>query len=179
MSSLIGSGSSMKNPIKCKLCGQQFSKEKAERACEHCFLHANCHLIKCPNCGYEFPEEPSWLAKIFRTNRAAGGESGAHESVNELQEPELNRVKVDLQLFAKSVPGELPLARLGCGYSAFISRIETKDRTTLKKLMALGFLPGCEVRVQQRFPAYVIELGNSQYAIDKYVAEQILVQKLE
>jgi Fe2+ transport system protein FeoA len=73
--------------------------------------------------------------------------------------------------------GELPLSRLEQGYSAYISRIQTRDRNTLKKLLALGFLPGCEVRMRQNFPAYVVELGHSQYAIDRYVAEQILVQK--
>lgn len=40
--------------IKCPLCGKEFEKEEAGKACAACGKKG-CGLIKCPNCGYEFP----------------------------------------------------------------------------------------------------------------------------
>lgn len=40
--------------IVCPLCGKKFKKEEAGKACAACGKK-DCGLIKCPNCGYEFP----------------------------------------------------------------------------------------------------------------------------
>lgn len=40
--------------IKCPLCGKIFAKEESGEACSACGKKG-CGLIKCPNCGYEFP----------------------------------------------------------------------------------------------------------------------------
>ncbi len=50
---------------KCGLCGREFRKEEALTACVSCPFHKGCKLIKCPNCGYEFPREPGWLKKLL------------------------------------------------------------------------------------------------------------------
>ncbi len=43
------------------------------------------------------------------------------------------------------------------------------------KLMALGVMPGAVLKLLQRFPAYVIQLGYTQLAIDKETAASIVV----
>ena len=45
--------------------------------------------------------------------------------------------------------------------------------------MALGVLPGATVKLLQRFPSYVIQLGYTQLALDKETASTILVTRNE
>ena len=45
----------------------------------------------------------------------------------------------------------------------------------LTKIMAMGALPGMSVTLIQKFPSYVFQLGHSQFAVDKNLAEQIRV----
>ena len=39
----------------CALCGVRFSPDDAESSCGTCPLRKACAMVKCPNCGYEFP----------------------------------------------------------------------------------------------------------------------------
>ena len=48
--------------MKCPLCGKEF--EFSREVCANCPLHTGCDLIKCPNCGYEFPKG-SKLVEFF------------------------------------------------------------------------------------------------------------------
>ena len=47
--------------MKCSLCGHEFEEKQAQTACANCPMMKGCHLIKCPNCGFETPPTPSWL----------------------------------------------------------------------------------------------------------------------
>jgi hypothetical protein len=51
--------------MKCPLCGREFQESEANTACSGCLITRNCHIMKCPNCGYEIPEEPK-LIKAFK-----------------------------------------------------------------------------------------------------------------
>ncbi|OGB90108.1 hypothetical protein A2625_04775 [candidate division WOR-1 bacterium RIFCSPHIGHO2_01_FULL_53_15] len=57
--------------MKCPLCGKEF--EFSREVCSNCPLHAGgCDLIKCPNCGYEFPKGSKlvdFFAKLFKPRR--------------------------------------------------------------------------------------------------------------
>lgn len=62
--------------MKCPLCGLEFKEEYGQSACKGCAISKSCDLIKCPNCGYEIPREPSfikslkrWKEKKYATNR--------------------------------------------------------------------------------------------------------------
>lgn len=56
--------------MKCNLCGYEFDEKESIPVCQSCSLVKNCKLIRCPNCGYEWPAEPDWLKKIKeRRNR--------------------------------------------------------------------------------------------------------------
>jgi len=60
-----------------------------------------------------------------------------------------------------------------------ISYINTSDSEILKKLIAMGILPGNKIKLLHRFPSYVFEMNNSSFAIDKDLAENIHVLLLK
>ncbi|OJX40307.1 MAG: hypothetical protein BGO78_15200 [Chloroflexi bacterium 44-23] len=51
--------------MKCSFCGYSFAIDEGENACGSCPLTGNCHLIRCPHCGYEMPPEAK-LVRWFR-----------------------------------------------------------------------------------------------------------------
>ena len=69
------------------------------------------------------------------------------------------------------------LADMRAGESAVVAYLNSEDVADLRKLMAIGALPGTAVTLKQRFPSYLIELGNSQFAIDEEMARQIYVRR--
>jgi len=52
------------------------------------------------------------------------------------------------------------------------------DEPVLQKIITLGLLPGKRFRVVRVFPAYVIQMGNTNFAIDKTIADTIYALKL-
>ncbi|MEI7905319.1 MAG: hypothetical protein WCI43_07895 [Candidatus Firestonebacteria bacterium] len=55
---------------KCSMCGKEFGEEEAGTGCKNCPMHSKgCNLIRCPNCGYEWPPEPKWLKKLFGNDK--------------------------------------------------------------------------------------------------------------
>jgi rubredoxin len=54
--------------MKCPLCGYQFQEESGKVACKGCPLAGSCHMVRCPNCGYDTPVEPK-LVKAFKAWR--------------------------------------------------------------------------------------------------------------
>lgn len=57
-----------------------------------------------------------------------------------------------------------------------IAYLATNDRERLHKLMAMGALPGLQIKMVQTFPSYVFQIGQSQFAVDKEMAEGIYVR---
>jgi len=57
-----------------------------------------------------------------------------------------------------------------------VAYIHTKEHKKLQKLMAMGILPGITVGLIQKFPSYVFQIGQSQFAVDKELAECIFVR---
>lgn len=53
------------------------------------------------------------------------------------------------------------------------------DEPILQKIITLGMLPGKKFRVVRVFPAYVIQMGNTNFAIDKTIADTIYVLRLQ
>lgn len=69
-----------------------------------------------------------------------------------------------------------PLSNLKRGQQGRIAYLRMQQSDHLNKLLALGVLPGAEIRVKQTSPAYVFETGYSQYAVDREIAQDILVR---
>ena len=56
-----------------------------------------------------------------------------------------------------------------------VAYLNTRDDRETQKLMAMGVLPGIDIRLTRRFPSYVFEVGYSQFSVDKRLAEKIFV----
>jgi DtxR family Mn-dependent transcriptional regulator len=57
-----------------------------------------------------------------------------------------------------------------------IAYLATNDPGRLNRLMAMGALPGISVTMIQKFPSYVFQIGQSQFAVDRDMAEGIYVR---
>ena len=76
---------------------------------------------------------------------------------------------------------ENSVALINCenGFSGEVSYIKTDDGKKLQKIMNLGLIPGSKIILIQKFPNYVFQLGNTQLAVDKELANEIFVKKEE
>jgi DtxR family Mn-dependent transcriptional regulator len=57
-----------------------------------------------------------------------------------------------------------------------VAYVQTQDKEALSKIMAIGAYPGTEITLLQKFPAIVIQIGKSQFAIDEKLASRIHVR---
>jgi len=73
----------------------------------------------------------------------------------------------------------VPMNRLRPGEAGVIAYIHSGDSEKLKKLMAMGILPGEEVDLERRFPSFVFNVGHSRYAVDEGMASAIFVRRQE
>ncbi len=69
-----------------------------------------------------------------------------------------------------------PLKELAAGDHGTIAYLAIDDQGRLHKLMAMGALPGLKIAMLQRFPSYVFKVGQSQFAVDREMAEGIYVR---
>lgn len=74
-------------------------------------------------------------------------------------------------------PKGMTLSQLEPGKEAVVSHIDTGNKSTLNKLMALGILPGVRVTMIQNFPTYVFQVGNTRVTADEQLVNTIMVQK--
>ena len=69
------------------------------------------------------------------------------------------------------------LASLAEGQRGTILRLAARDAADLRKLLALGLLPGVALEVERRWPAVVLRLDYASVALDAGLAEAVLVSK--
>ncbi len=81
--------------------------------------------------------------------------------------------RVELKPLVKS------LMALNPGDRARIIFIVTGIHSRLDKLSSLGLVPGSVVRVHQKKPAFVIEIGETTLAIDSEIVKDIFVRRLK
>ncbi len=65
------------------------------------------------------------------------------------------------------------------GQTGRIVFIAPRFHERMDKLAALGVVPGSEVRLHQRAPAYVLEIGETTVAIDPEIASEIFLKRVE
>ncbi|HHT9129392.1 MAG TPA: metal-dependent transcriptional regulator [Candidatus Brocadiaceae bacterium] len=73
-------------------------------------------------------------------------------------------------------PVVMPLTGLRAGDKAKISYIVTKYHGRLDRLSSMGLLPGVQISLHQRQPTYVIQMGETQIALDSAIARDIYVR---
>ncbi len=132
----------------CPLCGLEYAPGGSTCRERGCPMAVgSCATQHCPRCGYTMPDEQkSTAARLVR------------------------------RLFRRKRPSEAKtLADLPSGASATIERLEG-DPGLLARLTAQGLAPGVAIRVVQRTPTHVIELGETMVAVETRVAATILVR---
>lgn len=69
-----------------------------------------------------------------------------------------------------------PLIELEVKDKGQIAYLQTKDTNQMQKLIAIGLIPRTSIALLQKFPSYVLQIGQSQFAIDKELAQSIYVR---
>ncbi len=72
-----------------------------------------------------------------------------------------------------------PLSQLDPGQKGKVAYIYAPESNKLQKLMAMGVLPGAPVNLIQSFPSYVFQVSQTQFAVDKEIADAIYVRLME
>jgi DtxR family Mn-dependent transcriptional regulator len=71
-----------------------------------------------------------------------------------------------------------PLADLVPGETGKIVFITPESHSRLDRLSAMGVVPGSMVKLHQKRPSYVIQLGETMIAVDKDITKEIFVKKM-
>lgn len=70
----------------------------------------------------------------------------------------------------------IALSTVNTGESGTVADLRTKDEAIIRKLMAMGVIPGSPITLEQRFPSYIIKVGRTRAAIDREIAQSIYVK---
>ncbi len=71
----------------------------------------------------------------------------------------------------------LSVADLAAGEEAWVVEINYQDPRQLRKLLAVGILPGTRITLLQHFPVYVLQVGWTKIALDKRLAQAVWVSR--
>lgn len=82
-----------------------------------------------------------------------------------------------LEARKKGTTGVVPLTELKVGQEGEIAYLATEDPKKMQKLMSMGVLPGCSIRLSRTFPSFIFHVGNSEFAVDEQLAQEIFVRK--
>ena len=136
-------------PVTCPLCCFEYVPG-GDSCREHgCPIAlGTCATRHCPRCGYTMPDEERSAAARF---------------VRKLFRPRPRQ--------AVGTLAELPAGSFGV-----VERIEG-DPALQARLTAQGLAPGLTVHVLQRIPTYVIEAGQTTIAIERRVAQAIVLKR--
>jgi DtxR family Mn-dependent transcriptional regulator len=75
--------------------------------------------------------------------------------------------------------GVRTLASLQAGATGVVHRVLHPHRDSSDRLLALGVTPGAAIRVLQTFPGIVFLCDQTELAVERGVAETVLVHLLE
>ncbi len=75
-------------------------------------------------------------------------------------------------------PLVIPLADLMPGEQAKIVFITPGSHSRLDRLSTMGVVPGSLVKLHQKRPSYVIQLGETMVAVDRDITKEIFVKKI-
>ena len=68
-----------------------------------------------------------------------------------------------------------PLSQGKLDAEGVVAYLGTRDQSEVRKLMAMGVLPGSRIRLLRRSPCFVFEIGLSQFTVDQSLAEKVFV----
>jgi DtxR family Mn-dependent transcriptional regulator len=70
------------------------------------------------------------------------------------------------------------LDHLAAGETGTVSLISSRSPERLRRLGTLGLMPGAAVRLRQKRPAFVLEVGETTLALEKELAEEIFLKRV-
>jgi len=140
----------------CPLCA--FEYEPGDESCQAsgCPLATKaCRRLHCPRCGYSIPDErASVLARLVR--RLLGGR------------PRLARL-------AGTATAPFRLSEAPVRTRGAVSHIDAAPALSAQ-LAAQGIVAGTVLRLAQRQPAFIIEVGETVLAVERSVANSVWIQ---
>jgi len=75
-------------------------------------------------------------------------------------------------------PLVIPLEEMGLGEEGRIVFIAPKSHQRLDRLSTLGIVPGSIIRMHQKNPSYVLQIGETSLALDRDIVKDIYVKKV-
>lgn len=72
----------------------------------------------------------------------------------------------------------VPLSTLSAGDAGRVVYVLTREHPQLHKLMSFGIVPGATVSVHQTFPSVVLQVEETQVALENDIAKEIYVKKI-
>lgn len=82
-----------------------------------------------------------------------------------------DRIRTEIQ------PLVTRLSEASLGAPVRIVFITPKSRKRLEKLSALGIVPGSRLRLLQRTPSFVLQIGQTTVAVDRDITDEIYVKR--
>lgn len=76
-------------------------------------------------------------------------------------------------------PLVIPLTDLGIGEKAKVIFLTSKYHSRLDQLTVMGLTPGSIVRLHQRYPSFVVEVGETTLALDSDISGEIYVRRMQ
>ncbi len=70
----------------------------------------------------------------------------------------------------------VPLSEMKPNETGRIAYLQATGSAQMQKLMAMGILPGETIKLLRRFPSFVFEVRQTQYAVDNAIADGIYVR---
>jgi len=72
-----------------------------------------------------------------------------------------------------------PLSHMAPGQMGKIAYVYAPESSQLQKLMSMGIVPGTPISLIQSFPSYVFQVRQTQFAVDRDIADAIYVRLME
>lgn len=82
------------------------------------------------------------------------------------------------KLIKKIRPLVMPLNELNPGEKGRITFISSHDKRRLQRLSSLGIVPDGDVTLNQKLPTVVIQVGETEIALDKDIVSEIYVKRI-
>ncbi|MCC7573826.1 MAG: metal-dependent transcriptional regulator [Candidatus Methanofastidiosum sp.] len=70
------------------------------------------------------------------------------------------------------------LEDMEAGSEGIIMYLVTKSHPRLQRLSTLGLSPGSKIKISQTFPTFVIQIDETQIALEKSIAKDIFIRKI-
>lgn len=153
---------SNRRTLSCPLCGGKFPL--TAEVCHSCGMNQNCVNITCPYCRYEFVVESAvWnsLASLWKRLTSSRARRGKQSNGRD-----------------RDGHGEASLDMEEVGGICEVARLQITDPGRLTQLVSYGLFPGMRVRVVKKKPSLILEMGETELALDRDLAAAIFVREL-